>query len=52
MICDICQNDEELYAVGERDDGTLYERTDGSFSLNDLHVCVDCLSIVDDDEQS
>lgn len=41
--CARCGEARELYSGAVRDDGTHYERTDGSFGANDVHLCVDCM---------
>ena len=48
MECERCgrevdeTNNEILYRLGCRDDGTEYEQNDGSFSASDVLVCADC----------
>ena len=52
MECERCgrevdeTNNERLYRLGFRDDGTEYERVDGSFGEDDVQVCMSCLDPV------
>jgi DNA-directed RNA polymerase subunit RPC12/RpoP len=43
-VCHRCGAEtDDLYVLGQRDDGSEYERSDGSFGESDVYVCLDCL---------
>jgi len=50
--CEGCGELADLYSVAQRDDGTHYERMDGSFGESDSQLCVDCAGDLLDEEKA